>query len=198
MLAATEAVQRLMPGTDVVIRTVPVAGREESVFDRVRAVAQRSNYAFHDVSVQQMDSGLAVELHLELPETMPLREAHSTTTEIEAAIRREVPEIRSVVTHMEAEESTIEPVVVLRDDSALEAGVRSAAHEFPEIADVHNVLALRTGDHVQMSCHCSMADHLHMGTVHRIISQMEAVFLRDRPEVTRLLIHPEPVTDNER
>lgn len=198
VMAATDAVQQLMPGTDVVIRTVPVASHQENIFDRVRAVAQRSNYAFHDVTVQQMDGKLAVELHLELPETMPLREAHSTTTEIEAAIRREVPEIQSVVTHMEAEESTIEPVVVLRDDSALEAGVRCAADEFPEIADVHNVLALRTGDHVQMSCHCSMADDLPMGAVHRIISQMEAVFLRDRPEVTRLLIHPEPVTDNER
>ncbi len=198
VMAATDAVQQLMPGTDVVIRTAPVASHQESIFDRVRAVAQRSNYAFHDVTVQQMEGGLAVELHLELPETMPLRQAHSTTTEIEAAIRREVPEIQSGVTHMEAEESTIEPVVVLRDDSALEAGVRCAAREFPEIADVHNVLALRTGDQVQMSCHCSMADDLPMGTVHRIISQMEAAFLRDRPEVTRLLIHPEPVTDNER
>ena len=197
-LAATEAVQRLMPGTDVVIRTVPSATREENVFDRVRAVAQRSNHAIHDVSVQQMADGLAVELHLELPENMPLREAHEKTTDIEAAIRSEVPEVRSVITHIEAEECTIEDAVILRNDSALEAGVRGAAREFPEIEDVHNVLALRTGDHVQMSCHCSMPDDLPMGAVHRIITQMEAAFLRDRPEVTRLLIHPEPITDNER
>ena len=57
---------------------------------------------------------------------------------------------------------------------------------------------LRKGDHVQISCHCSMPDDLPMGTVHRIISQMEAAFLRVRPEVDRLLIHPEPVTDNDR
>ncbi len=197
--AATEAVQRVMPGTDVVVRTVPVAGRQESVFDRVRAVAQQANLAIHDVTVQQMDGGLAVELHLELPEHMLLREAHETVTRIEAEMKLQVPEIRSVITHIEAEESTIEDAVVLNDDRALEDEVRRAAEAFPEIEDVHNVVALRTGDHhVQMSCHCSMPDNLPMGDVHRIITQMEAAFLRERPEVARLLIHPEPVTDNER
>jgi cation diffusion facilitator family transporter len=198
VMAATSAVQQVMPGTDVVVRTVPVAGGEESVFDRVRAVAQRANLGIHDVSVQQMDSGLAVDLHLELPEHMPLREAHETVTHIEADMKREVPEIRSVITHIEAEESTIEPAVRLKNDRALEDEVRRAAEAFPEIVDVHNIVATRTGEHLQMSCHCSMPDDLPMGAVHRIITQMEAIFLRERPEVDRLLIHPEPVTDNDR
>ena len=198
VVAATEAVQRVMPGTDVVVRTVPTAQLEESVFDRVRAVAQRSNYAIHDVTVQQVEDGLAVDLHLELPEQMPLREAHETASLIEAEMRGEVAEIRSVVTHIEAEQSTIETAERVANDRLLEAEVCRAAEDFPEIEDVHSIVALRKGDHVQISCHCSMPDDLPMGTVHRIISQMEAAFLRVRPEVDRLLIHPEPVTDNDR
>ncbi len=198
VMAATQAVQTVMPGTDVVVRTVPVARVEESVFDRVRAVAQRSNYAIHDVTVQEVEGGLAVELHLELPEGMPLREAHDTATKIESEMRSEVPAIRTLVTHLEAQESTIESVERLSDDAALEQSVRRAADAFPEIEDVHNVMTLRGGEHLQMSCHCSMPDDLPMGSVHRIISQMEAAFLRERPEVDRLLIHPEPLTDNDR
>jgi cation diffusion facilitator family transporter len=197
VFAATEAVQRVLPGTDVVVRTVPTAQVEESVFDRVRAVAQRSNYAIHDVTVQQVEDGLAVDLHLELPEQMPLREAHETASHIEAAMRSEVPEIRAVVTHIEAEQSTIETAERVANDRLLEAEVCRAAEAFPEIEDVHSIVALRKGDHVQISCHCSMPDDLPMGAVHRIISQMEAAFLRTRPEVDRLLIHPEPVTDND-
>lgn len=196
--AATAAVQRVMPGTDVLIRTVPYAGRSETVFDRVRAVAQRHNLAIHDVSVQDVEGGLAVELHLELPERMPLREAHATVTEIEAEMKREVPDIRSVITHIEAEESTIEPAVRQEHDRDLEEAVRRAAEGFPEVHDVHNIEMLRSGDHLQMSCHTSMDDDLPMSVVHRVITQMEAAFLRERPEVDRLLIHPEPVTDNER
>ena len=37
-----------------------------------------------------------------------------------------------------------------------------------------------------------------MDRVHRSISALEAAFLRLHPEVTRLLIHPEPATDNAR
>jgi cation diffusion facilitator family transporter len=198
VLAATGAVQNVMPGTDVVVRTVPFASAQESVFDKVRAVAQRANLAIHDVSVQDVNGEFTVELHLELPESMPLREAHETATRIEAEMKAEVHGIRSVVTHIESEGSTIEPAEVLRDDRDLEDQVRRVAATFPEVEDVHNIEALRTGDHVQMSCHCSMPDDLPMVTVHRIISQMEAAFLRERPEVERLLIHPEPVTDNER
>ncbi len=196
--AATEAVQNTLPGTDVVIRTVPYAGRSESVFDRVRAVALRNNLAIHDVSVQDVEGGLAVELHLELPEQMQLRAAHDTVTRIEAEMKQEVPEIRSIITHIEAEENTIEPAVLLQHDRDLEDAVRRAAATFPEVLDVHNIVTLRSGEHTQMSCHCSMDDHLSMGIVHRVITQMEAAFLRERPEVDRLLIHPEPVTDNDR
>src|ERR1035441_6104460 len=39
-MAATEAVQRHLPGADVVIHTVPTASVAESVHDRIRAVAR--------------------------------------------------------------------------------------------------------------------------------------------------------------
>ena len=79
----------------------------------------------------------------------------------------------------------------------------TSAGGLPEVfATAHDAIftqgELRTGEHLQMSCHCSMPDDLPMGAVHRIITQMEAAFLREQPEVGRLLIHPEPVTDNDR
>ena len=57
-LAATEAVQRHLPGADVVVHTVPTASIAESVHDRIRAVAARRNLAIHEISVQQLDDGL--------------------------------------------------------------------------------------------------------------------------------------------
>src|SRR5580704_5498286 len=50
--AATEAVQRTLPTADVVVHTVPRAGRADSIFDRVRAVAARNNVSVHELSVQ--------------------------------------------------------------------------------------------------------------------------------------------------
>ncbi len=195
---ATEAIQRILPGTDVVVHSVPVASREESVFDRVRAVASRSNLAIHDVSVKEIDGGLRVELHLELAAHMHLREAHETVTRIEAEMRREVPKIRTVLTHIESEASTIERPAPVDEERVLEKQLRKVAQAWPEIEDIHDVAAVRTGERLEMSCHCSLPESLEMTAVHEIITELEAAFLRVRPDVARLLIHPEPSTDNAR
>ena len=88
VFAVTSAVQQILPATDVVVHTVPTANVHESVFDRVRAVASRSDLSIHDVSVQQLADGLHIEQHVELPATVPLREAHATVSRIEAEMRR--------------------------------------------------------------------------------------------------------------
>ncbi|HSU18342.1 MAG TPA: cation-efflux pump, partial [Acidobacteriaceae bacterium] len=99
--AATQAVQNSLPGADVVIKTEPVATMNESYFDRVRAVAARSNLNVHDVSIQQYEGALHLEQHLELPESMPLRRAHEIATQLEADIHREIPTIATMLTHIE-------------------------------------------------------------------------------------------------
>lgn len=193
----TTAVQGIVPYTDVVVHTMPVARKHESVFDRVRAVGQRSGLALHEVTVQEYEDGLHVEQHLELPENTTLRDAHDVVTRVEAEICREVPEITSIATHIESEEATITRLETMHDRD-LQDALAAAAKSFPEIMDVHDILITRVHDRLQMVCHCSMPDDMSMGDVHRIISELEAKFRRDRPEVARLLIHPEPMTDNRR
>lgn len=204
--AATEAVRSRLPGADVVISTIPKEALSESVFDRIRAVAGRSNLAIHDVSVRHLDGEdgerLHAEQHLEVPESMTLREAHDLTTELENNIRREVPEIGSLLTHIESQPATIEPSAPIPTAASLERSLRSVAHEFPEILDVHDILVTRAHGGaaygLDIACHCTLADNLPMGRVHAVITDFEAAFRHDHPEVTRVLIHPEPATDNRR
>lgn len=196
---ATAAVQRVLPGADVVIHTVPRAALAESIFDRVKAVASRNNVAVHEVSVQSVGGKLRVEQHVEVAETMSLRNAHDFVTQLESEIRSEVPEIESVLTHIESEPGTIEePVGIDERDMRLEAHLRNAASHFAEIADVHEVVVGRTGDKIQISCHCTLPDELTMQRVHDVITSLEDRFKLECPEVYRVLIHPEPATDNRR
>jgi cation diffusion facilitator family transporter len=201
-VAATEAVRRHLPGADVVVHSIPTASLAESVHDRIRAVASRSNLAIHDVSVQEYNHQLHVEQHLEVDETMSLRAAHTLVTQLEFEMRREIPEISSILTHIESEPATIERPVSLERDRQLEVRLRRAAIAFPEILDIHEVLVTRThhhgSDRIQVNCHCTLPDDLPMSQVHAIITALEGAFKLDAPEVSRLLIHPEPATDNRR
>ena len=197
-LAATAAVQRHLPGADVVVHSIPTASIAESIHDRIRAVAARSNLAIHDVAVQEYNHALHVEQHLEVGETMSLRSAHALVTQLEFDIRREIPEISTILTHIESEPATIERPESLERDRQLEVRLRRAARAFPEILDIHDVFVTRINDRIQVNCHCTLPDDLAMSKVHEIITALENAFKVEAPEVSRLLIHPEPATDNRR
>jgi cation diffusion facilitator family transporter len=197
---ATAAVQRLLPGADVVIHAVPTASLGESIFDRIRAVAARSNLSIHDVSVRQFDGALHVEQHLEVPETMSLREAHDIATELETEMRREVPGITSLLTHIESEPATIADASQFQASQNLENQLRATASHFPEIVDIHDITLTRghggAAASVQVNCHVTLPDDMAMEAVHEIITNFESEFRLDHPQVSRVFIHPEPVTDN--
>ncbi len=194
--AATAAVRRVLPDADVVIRTVPRSTDTESIFDRVRAVALRNNVMLHDVSVQTIGGGLRIEQHIEVDEKLPLKRAHSFVRGIEDEIKGELPEVDTVLTHIESEPATILKPELEARDRAMEDQLREAAAPLPEILDVHDVVVSRVGERFQLSCHCAMPDDLVMQRVHEVITSLEDRFKSGCPEVDRVLIHPEPVTDS--
>lgn len=193
-----DAVHRIVPEADVVVNVVPRAERSESIFDRVRAVAARHNLSVHDLSVQHYNAKLHLEQHLELPESLSLREAHALVTTIEGETRAEVPEIDTILTHIESERGTIELEARRSEDAALEAQLRGIAREFPDILDVHDVVVSNARERMRISCHCTLPDDRSMAEVHALITALEDRVKSEMPQVARVFIHPEPATDNRR
>jgi cation diffusion facilitator family transporter len=192
-----EAVHHVLPDADVVVHPIPRAPREENLFDRIRGVAARSNLNVHEVSVQNFGGFLHVEQHLELDEGMPLKDAHDLVTRLEGDIRAEVPEISSILTHIESEPAHIEATDEIRDPG-LERRLRRIASEFPEILDMHELTLKRAGSHINVSCHCTLPDTLPLSRVHDISTELEIRFKQQAPELFKVLIHTEPQTDNRR
>ncbi|HEY7098321.1 MAG TPA: cation diffusion facilitator family transporter [Terriglobales bacterium] len=196
--AVTEAVHRVLPDADVVVHSIPRPGQGENIFDRIRGVATRHNFNLHDVSVQDLGGTLHVEQHLELDERLSLKQAHDSVSVLEGEIRAEVPEISSILTHIESEPATIETGDRAVHDPQLEKRLRAIASEFPDILDMHDVELKRVRGRLYVSCHCTLSDDLMLSRVHDIQTDLEIRFKQEAPELFRVLIHPEPRTDNRR
>src|SRR6266850_1902917 len=194
----TNTIRRVLPNVDVVVHSVPRAAGGENIFDRIRAVATRNNLNVHDVSVQDLAGRLHVEQHLELDESLNLKQGHDVVTAVEAEMRREVPEISSILTHIESEPSTIETGDEIQRDADIERRLSRIVAEFPEVLDMHDVAVKRVRDRIYVSCHCTMPDDLPLSRVHDISTALEIRFKQDAPEIFKVLIHPEPRTDNRR
>ncbi len=196
--AVTDAVHRILPEADVTFRALPRAAGTESIFDRVHAVASRHNLSVHDVNVQDLNGKLHLEQHLELDERLSLKQAHDFVTVLEAEMQSEVPEIDSILTHIESDSATIESGDATFHDAMLERKLRKIAAEFPEIIDLHEIVLKRVREHVYLSCHTTLPDDLSLGRVHDISTALEIRFKQAAPELFKVLIHTEPQTDNTR
>jgi cation diffusion facilitator family transporter len=196
--AVTAAVRKVLPDADVTVQPLPRAQHSENIFDRIRAVATDHNLNVHDISVQDVGGQLHVEQHIELDEQMTLKRAHDQVTELEADMRHDVPEIGGILTHIESEPATIETPEEFVSDAELEQRLRSVARQFPEILDVHDIIIKRVRGRLYISCHCTLSDNLPLSRVHDIQTALEIRFKQDVPELFRVLIHPEPITDNRR
>lgn len=96
------AVQRALPESDVVVHVEP-AGSEAELRERVRAAAMTVSQVreLHDLAVIDTGDGLQLSLHLKLPGNLDLATAHAMAEQVEEAIRRDVPEVSAVQTHLE-------------------------------------------------------------------------------------------------
>ena len=196
--AVTSRVREILPDADVVVHSVPRARRTENIFDRIRAVATRYNFNVHDISVQDWNGQLHVEQHLELDERLTMKEAHDGVTLLEAEIRRKVPEISTILTHIESEPATIETGEEIVREPELEQRLKVVVKEFPEVIDVHEFQFKKVRARLYVSCHCTLPDEMPLSRVHDVQTSLEIRFKHDAPELFRVLIHPEPGTDNRR
>jgi divalent metal cation (Fe/Co/Zn/Cd) transporter len=63
---------------------------------------------------------------------------------------------------------------------------------------MHDTQIKRVRGRVYVSSHCTMADDLPLSRVHDVSTDLEIRFKQEFPELFRVLIHPEPSTDNRR
>jgi len=97
-----DAVQRVLPGSDVVVHVEPAA-TEAEIRERVQAAAMTVSHVreLHNLTLIDTDDGTEVSLHLKLPGDLPLAHAHAIAEDVEGAIYRAAPEVRAVQTHLE-------------------------------------------------------------------------------------------------
>src|SRR6195256_5900667 len=180
--AVTSRVREVLPDADVVVHSVPRAGRTENIFDRIRGVATRHNFNVHDVSVQDLNGQLHVEQHLELDERLSMKQAHDEVTRLETEMRGEVPEIATILTHIESEPATIETGEEIVREPELEQRLKNIVSEFPDVLDVHEFQFKRVRSRLYASCHCTLPDDMPLSRVHDVQTALETRFKSDAPE----------------
>jgi cation diffusion facilitator family transporter len=182
------ALQAALPGIDVVVHVEP---REASAALRERVLAAALTVPhvreIHNLTVIEVDGALEVSLHLKLPGDLPLDSAHDIAEQVEAAILGDVPEVRSVQTHIEPIAETASGQEVDIDTDAIEAAVR----EETGVA-ARELRFVRTDDGIVVFLTLGLGREGSLADAHGQASAIEERVRRAVPAVADVVVHTEP------
>ena len=189
-----EAIEKSMPGADVVVHARSVQLDTETVIEAVQALAARKDVAVHDVIVDQLDGRQYVSYDLEVPDDLTVRTAHEVASRFEQAIKEELGEDVELNSHIEPlkREAVLSSNVAEGDMAVVLAAIKMADADVENISDVHNVLVRKIGDKFFVSLHCRAPGDLNIETVHHAANRFEYLIQELVPGIKRVVIHVEP------
>jgi cation diffusion facilitator family transporter len=186
-------VRDLFPAADVVVHATPRAPAAEDLVARVRVIANRHNFKVHDVTAYEVRERVHVRLDLELEPTLSLQAAHDRATELEQAIKDEIPEVEGVNVHIEPLLDRVEAAAEAKGvASDLEHKLMRIARGTPGLVDCHSLEAHEVGSDVFVAMHCTLEPDLPVGRVHDITEDLEFRFRQAFPQISKVSIHAEP------
>ncbi len=161
---------------------------------RLRSLADGFGLGLHDLNAHAEPHGaLTLEAHVEVDARLTVGQAHALVDRFEARVREELPEVGTIVTH-------IEPVVETVPD---EAGHIARSSEWRRkitvVADqlagdgaTHAVELHHVGGGLTASLHVTQPADLPIVRAHDLAEQIELSLHQAHPALKRVVVHVEP------
>ena len=183
-----QALHDALPGIDVVVHVEPRRG-DGGIPERALAAALTVSHVreIHNLTVLDVDGSIQVSLHLKLPGALPLDEAHDIAERVEAAILAQVPEVRTVQTHIEPLKEPASGEEVAIDTAAIEAAVREETG-----ADPRELRFVRTDDGIVAFLTLGLGSAGSVADAHGRATAIEERVRSAVPAIADVVVHTEP------
>jgi len=186
--AVEEAVERALPGADVVVHVEPLedAGLRERA--HAAAISVPRVREVHNLVLVEVAGRTELSLHVKLPGELSLDEAHAIAEQVERAICAAVPAIHGVQIHLEPLAETSRGREVDADDArTVERIVREETGLPPR-----QLRFLRTEVGLTAFLTLALEGRARLDEAHARASEIEERIRRELPEIADVIVHTEP------
>ncbi|MBI3761384.1 MAG: hypothetical protein HY260_05915, partial [Chloroflexi bacterium] len=187
------------PGVvDAVVHVEPGSGQPPSEWKalavRVRALADGMGIGVHDLHAHaENDGGYAVEVHVEVDADLTLGAAHALTDSFEERVRAEMPEVRSLATHIEPlGEGVPYESGAIQDAAKIRRMAIEIADEVCGPGSCHEVNLHRVGGHLTATLHCALPAEKPLVEAHALAEEVERRLHDEVRQLRRVVVHVEP------
>jgi cation diffusion facilitator family transporter len=194
------AVRKLVPNSDIVVRTQPVGVGVRKFADMVRSLAFKipGIRGVHDITVHDAEKGLHVELHLEVDPSANLEEAHEISNRLESSIKNNISGVGEVITHLESTDE--EPFIradVTSESHEIVKAIREITTKVSGVKRCGDIEVHGAQDGLHLTVTCVLDHNLSISDAHSISTQIEEALRRKIRGVTKVLVHEEPEISEE-
>jgi cation diffusion facilitator family transporter len=186
------AVERALPGSDVVVHVEPRRSGLD-LRDRVLAIALSEPLVkeAHDIAIFEQPGSTSVSLHLKFPDELDLGQAHEIAERVEREIRAR-PGVSDVQTHLEPLERPL-AAQRPREDSDLRAMAEIERHVRERTGSAPRsvrLLSTDAGRVVFLTLGVGMGESL--TDAHRLASELEDELHQLIEDIAEVVVHTEP------
>lgn len=194
---AEAAVQKIMPGADVLVYVQPGIAEEKGIQTAVRRIASQAGVHIHSIRIYENGSvNRTLDLHMEVSELMDLEEAHEMATRLETSLRNAPLQLENIIVHLEPfGEKTTHRESRMADELMILHALNDLQQETGVPCQAHDILVQRTASGLSVSFHCLFDKDLSISEVHRQTERIERSLQSRLPDLERVVIHTEPITE---
>jgi divalent metal cation (Fe/Co/Zn/Cd) transporter len=190
-----QAIRKLEPNSDIVVRTQPTAKPETGFAEKVRMLSTRIHgiRGIHNIEVHDADNGLHVEMHLESDPDISLETAHEIASKLESTIKTGIPQVAEVVTHIESgDETPLARADVTSESHRTVSAVRETAQQVPGVKSCRDIAVHSAEDGLHLTVTCILDGSLAVAEAHEISTQIEEALHAQIKGTSKVMVHVEP------
>ncbi len=195
-----ERIQSKLPDSDIIISTypVPVPGTEDQeVYRVVKKVVDRFPNCtnIHNIHVYEVTGKKNIAIHLEVKESMNLRDSHYLSHAIGELIQKDLADVEDVSVNFEhVKQQQIVAKDITCESEPLINRIDSLINGHPSEINCHDIKIYSLGEKLTLFLHCEVKEDYELDRVENISKEISNRIKNNISNIENIHVHVEPKT----
>jgi cation diffusion facilitator family transporter len=192
------SINEVVPQSDITVHWYPIRTDSEAPFDTLKVIVAQFGILPHNIELAELpDGSIVLDYHLEFQPGISLLDAEGLGHEITESIKKELPNVKLIFSHLEEERSD-RSLPVLHEISAEHGDwlteIKNMALAIEPVKSVSNVRLYRSGadQSIKLMLALKLPGSLALAQAHDISTTIETALRKRFTELTRIVIHTHP------
>lgn len=180
---------------DVTVHAEPEEREPRGLSESIFYLANQADIGVHSLQIHQTQSGMQVEMHLDLPAEANLGAAHQKASELEEKLKAKFPRLKGVRSHLESILGSRSPAQtdVTEKNAGLISRIRDAATKVKGVCEARDIQILEGSNLWFIGLTCALPPGISLQEAHAIATQVEAKIHPLSSRIATVNIHTEPL-----